>query len=127
MKTRHFDGNGHVTLSFDQMMTLYSDRKRSLAILRRFPPFKYIVVPDVEIHVKKDPSDQSYVVHRYPGEIRTLEIKLNQRGKEALRRLYKSGDLAWRVSRETGEVVFFHPGEVIRKIDAVDYGAESER
>jgi hypothetical protein len=52
---------------------------------------------------------------------------LNARGLAALRRLYKSGDLNWRVSRETGETVFSHSGQVIRKVDAVDYSTESER
>jgi hypothetical protein len=122
---KHFDGNGHVTLDFAHMLELYADRRGSLVILRHFPPFRYIVVPDIELHIKKDRSVPSYVVHRYPGEIRSLEIKLNQRALDALRRLYKSGDLCWRVTRGKDETVFAHPGRVIRKIDAVDCSAAS--
>jgi hypothetical protein len=122
---KHFDGNGHITLDFAHMLELYADRRASLVILRHFPPFRYLVVPDIEIHVKKDPSGQSYLVHRYPGEIRNLEIKLNKRALEALRRLFKSGDVQWRVRRTGDETVFVHPGQVIRKVDAVDYGAAS--
>ena len=127
MKNPHFDGNGHVTLSFDQMLSLYADRKPSLAILRQFAPYKYLVVPDVEIHVKKDPCGQSYMVKRYPGEVRRLDIKCNDHALQALRRLYKSGDLQWRIKRAEGETIFFHPGQVIRKVDAVDYSIPSER
>lgn len=123
---RHFDGNGHVTLGFGQMLELYADRRASLVILRRFPPFKYLVIPDIELHIRKDTSERSYIIHRYPGEIRRLEIKCNDRALASLRRLYRSGDLAWRSHVEPGGVWFFHPGQVIRKVDAVDYGAESE-
>lgn len=125
MKNKHFDGNGHVTLAFDQMLRLYSDRKPSLVVLRLLAPYKYLVIPDIELHIKKDPMDQSYVLHRYPGEIRTLDIKLNKIAREALRRLYKSGDLNWRISRKPDETVFFRPGQVVRKIDAADYSTES--
>jgi hypothetical protein len=107
------------------MLSLYADRKPSLAVLRRFAPYKYLVIPDIELHVKKDPSDQSYLIKRYPGEIRRLEFKCNARAIEALRRLYKSGDLNWRIKRGEGETIFFHPGQVIRKVDAVDYSAPS--
>ena len=125
MKNRHFDGNGHITLSFDQMLSLYADRKPSLVILRRFPPFKYLVIPDIEIHVKKGYSEHSYIVHRYPGEVRRLACKLSERSIDALRRLYKSGDLSWKIQKEGDEIIFFRPGQVIRKVDAVDYSTPS--
>jgi hypothetical protein len=122
---KHFDGNGHVTLDFASMLELYADRRASLVILRCFPPYRYLVVPDIEIHVKRDPCDQSYVLHRYPGEVRKLDFKISEHGRVALRRLYKSGDLAWRRSVNSEEVIFSHPGQVIRKVDAVSYSVES--
>jgi hypothetical protein len=107
------------------MLALYADRKPSLAVLRRFPPHKYLVIPDVELHVKKDPCDQSYLIKIYPGSAVRLDIKLNDRALIALRRWYRSGDITWRVTKGKEETVFFHPGQVVWKIDAVDYSAIS--
>jgi hypothetical protein len=84
-------------------------------------------MPDVKIVIKKGGSDQFEVVLSYPGEVRRLNFQWTQRRKEALWRLVRSGDLAWRVWQDGEYIELFHLGRVIENKKAVDYGAESER
>jgi hypothetical protein len=124
---KHFDGRGHKTLDYFGMLDLYDHEHKSLAVLHRLPPHRYVCVPDVKIIVKKGGSDAFEVVLSYPGEVRRLLIQWTTRRREALWRLIKSGDLSWRVWQDRDYIEIFHLGRVIENKSAVDYSTESER
>lgn len=114
----HFDGRGHRTLDFQSMIEKYRGDVRSLSVLRQFAPYKYVVCPDVEIIVKFGLLVAVDVRLIYPGEIRSVGKNVSVRGLEALRRLYKSDDAAWRRCRIDGGVMFSHRGCVIENKSA---------
>jgi len=127
MKSPHYDGWGHRILGYFDMLTRFGPDNPSRAILRRLQPYRYVVMPDVQIIVKKRSADELHVVLTWPCETRRLIFKCNDRRMEALRRLYRSGDLAWRRIDLGDEIMFSRPGVIIRNKGAVDYSTESER
>ena len=123
--SKHFDGWGHIILSYMDMIKRYARDYPSLAVLRRFSSYGYVVMPDVQIIVKKRQSDELEVLLAWPGESRRFCKKCNDRRISALRRLYKSGDLSWRRIDLGEEIMFSRPGRIVRNVKAVDYGAAS--
>ena len=123
----HFDGRGHRILSFFDMINRYRGDKKSTDVLRRLAPYRYVVVPDVEIIVKKGMLVAVEVKLIYPGETRTVTRHMNNRSLAALRRLYKSGDPAWRIYPLADGLMFSRRGCVIENKGAVDYSAQIER
>jgi len=121
----HFDGWGHRTCDYFELVKRYQADARSIRTLRNFAPHRYVVCPDVEIHVKKNPLDQSSVVLVYPGERRVLRLKMTKRQIEALRRLYLSSEVTWRHKENPEEVIFYRCGSVVENKAATDYSASS--
>jgi hypothetical protein len=110
---RHFDGRGHGILDFFEMVKRYSGDFRSLAVLRQFAPSRYVVVPDCEIHIKKDRSDQSYCLLSWGSADRRAEFNVTDRRRAALLRLYRSGDTKWKIREDCREVVFSRMGCIV--------------
>ena len=123
----HFDGRGHRILDYLSMIERYRGDAASLAVLRNFAPYRYVVCPDVEIIVKNGPLVAVDVRLIYPGEIVTVCKNVSPQGLQALRRLYKSGDLAWRRMALDGGFAFCHRGRVIENKAATDYSSPRPR
>ena len=118
---RHFDGRGHIIGDYFEMERRFSGDTRSLSVLRHFAPFRYVCVPDVEIHVKKGQVEALEVVLVYPGEVKRLCKQMSSQALLALRRLYKSGDTSWRVAENDHEVVFRRKGQLMENKSSTNY------
>lgn len=121
---QHFDGRGHKTLGYFEMLQLYDHEHKSLAVLHRLPPHRYVCIPDVKIIIKKRGSEAFEVDLSYPRETIRLSKQWTSRRREALWRLIKSGDLSWKVWQDKDCIELFHLGRVIENKSATDYGAE---
>lgn len=121
----HFDGRGHRTLGYMEMLERYRYDRRSVDVLRRFAPYRYLVIPDVEIIVKSGPMVALDLRFIYPGETISVCKNPNAIACDALRRLYRSGDTVWRVCKLSDGVMFSRRGCVIEDKSAVNYGIAS--
>lgn len=110
---KHFDGWGHVTLGYLELVKRFSRDYPSLAAIRQLAPYKYVIMPDVEINVKKGRSDELDVVLYWPGETRRFCKKCDERSLDALRRLARSQKSGWVYFALPGGARFFRRGRVI--------------
>lgn len=118
---QHFDGWGHRTCDYFLLVDRFRGDHASMKVLRNFAPFRYVVLPDVEIRLQKGMEGLVEVVLFWPGESRRLCKKIDERAWLALRRLWMSGDLTWKRRKEGETFILSREGRVVENRAAVDY------
>lgn len=110
---KHFDGWGNPILGFAEMLAWYAGDGQSLSVIRRLPPFRYVVMPDVEIILDVDEPDRIEVRRIWPGGNVLKSHFVGKRVISVLRSLYSSPEAVWRHRRDGTKVIWKHSGRVI--------------
>ncbi len=111
--SKHFDAWGTPILDFFGMIRWYRADPDSLAVIRRLPSFRYVVIPDVELTIELPEAVSLEIRCTWPcGSIINRKI-LGERVIDALRRLYVSSEVEWRVSRAEKYIIWKRKGKVI--------------
>lgn len=108
-----FDAAGHRILPHADMALYYKDDPKSLEIVRRNMPHRYVIIPIIEIlfDAKKPGCVDVYKV--YPGETILLQKELSLMAVDGLRRAYK-GLGGWTVKyNKMGIICLRREGRVI--------------
>ena len=100
-KSKHFDARGHSVLSWDLLKKSIRDPK-SIEILRSHMLYQLVICPYIELRVRVPFDGYVEVVHYGTGTDTSKLVCVEDRGIEALRRLYKN---AWRRGWEVGKGV----------------------
>lgn len=108
-----YDAAGRKILPHPAMLLYYKDDKQSLDLVRRFMPYRLMVIPAVEIHIHPTTPPAVYLYLIYPGETIERTIDASVRSLEGLRRTYR-GRKGWTSRKSTsGAVVLRREGRVI--------------
>lgn len=108
-----YDARGKKILPHQDMLLYYKDDAKSLNIVHRYMPFRYICIPHIQIRISPTtpPIINLYLI--YPGEAEEREIKPSVRIIEGLRATYR-GKPGWDRSKgKNGDVVLSRAGRVI--------------
>lgn len=87
-KCRH-DAAGHKILAHPDMLLYYKDDPKSLDIVRRYMPYRYVCVPHLEIHIHCNGSVDVMLYKIFPGETQNAYVSVSARVLDKLRELYK--------------------------------------
>jgi hypothetical protein len=92
---KHYDGQGHETLDFFAMAKYYQGDLLSLDVLKKYPPFKYQVIPRKVFVINLDHPNSIYAYTIYPGKSDGRMVEINDRQLDYLRRLYSDKSKGW--------------------------------
>lgn len=90
-KCKRYDAAGNPILPLEAMKLYYKDDPNALDILKSKMPFRYVVIPDIEIHIKLTQPGQARLYRIFPGATEDYDIELSERAVERCRWLYRRG------------------------------------
>ena len=123
-RAKHFDAWGNPILDCFGMRHYFSECERSTKVLRSLMPHRYVVIPDCEIRLYKNNQTEIEVIRVWPGGHERQIYLIEERVKNALRRLWKARTGVWRVEDKVLYFAFRHTG-CVRPETAGKHGARA--
>lgn len=110
---KRFDAAGHRILSREDMLSYYQNDRASLDIVKRNMPYRYVVIPAIEILIDKQNPGSVDVYLIFPGETKLIEKDVSVRAVEGLRATYR-GKPGWVVKGErNGAICLRREGRIV--------------
>lgn len=91
-KCARYDAAQHRILSHQDMLKYFAKDARSLEIVMKHMPHRYVVYPIIEIRISTQDARSITIYQIYPGETRDRVVELNDRQLNGLRRTWKQSD-----------------------------------
>ena len=114
MRRTNVDANGHPIMGYFEMIDYYQGDKKSLDVIRSFPPGQYQVLPEITIRIIPSKLPEIYIIHVYPLQTFVFSRKITAMALDALRRLFRAPRAEWKPKKEPFTIILKRPGAVIK-------------
>lgn len=112
-KCQRYDAAHNPILPLPDMKLFYKNNPEALALLKRFMPYRYVVIPNIEIRILLSDKTIGLMYIIFPGRTNQIELDLKEKDLENLRRLYKrskrwkhdDSQNGWMILRREGTII----------------------